>query len=213
MVMKESKDSRRVGLQITYGVEFEVRDKDGNLIHKHAQEAKSFVSNYMAWLLSTLGLKSVNVRDLNGNVVTILNGRLSGGGNVFLNHILAPAGNDMNGIRVGSNNAPVSAGQFNLLGFIPNGSSAGRLQYGESQTDTDITVAGSESSFRATRIFTNASGGDVTVGEAGIVLFHYIEANPNEDVRFLIARDALSTPISVPDGATLTVRYKFRVVS
>jgi len=211
--MASIKDRKRIGLQTTYGLELEVKDKDGNVITRHAQEAKSFLPNYMKWLLSTLGVKTLSVIDLNGNAVQINGSRLSGVNGAFLNHILAPAGNDGNGIRVGSSNQPVSPLDNNLIAFIPNGTGAGKLQYGACDTDVNILLSGNESSFIASRTFTNASGGAVTVGEAGIVMFHYSDTSPIEDVRFLIARDAIATPISVPDGATLTVRYKFRIVT
>jgi hypothetical protein len=211
--MASSKDRNRRGLETTYGLELEVKDKDGKVIKRHVQDARSFLPNYMKWLLVTLGNKSLSVIDINGNAVAITNNRIGQTTTNFLNHILAPAGNDGNGIRVGSSNQPVSPLDYNLIAFIPTGTSAGRLQYGACDTDVNILLSGNESSFIASRTFTNASGGAVTVGEAGIVMFHFIQDGTLEDVRFLIARDAIATPISVPDGATLTVRYKFRIVT
>jgi hypothetical protein len=211
--MASSKDRKRIGLQVTYGLELEVKDKDGKVITRHAQEAKSFLPNYMKWLLSTLGVKTIPVIDLSGNAVNINGSRLTGVNGSFVNHILAGATQDANGIRVGSNNQAVSPLDYDLIAFISHGTTAGKLQYGVCDTDSNILLSGNESSFIASRTFTNASGGAVTVGEAGIVMFHYSDTTPVEDVRFLIARDAIASPISVPDGATLTVRYKFRIIT
>jgi hypothetical protein len=63
--------------------------------------------------------------------------------------------------------------------------------------------------FRVVRGFTNGSGGTITVKEIGLVI-----ANQKEGLtlyNFLMARDVLGSPQDVPDGSTLTIRYRIYV--
>jgi len=211
--MMSKREDKRRGLQTTYGVEFIVKDKDGNVINRHVQEAKSFLPNYMKWLLSILGVKSMPIIDLNNNVVNILASQHTGVSGYAVHHILANPTQDQTGIRVGSSNQPVSPLDYNLIQFIPHGTITNRLQYGQCTTDDNILLQGNESSFIASRTFTNSSGSGVTVGEAGVVMYSSIGGTNQYEAFFLIARDAISSPLIIPDAATLTVRYKFRILT
>ena len=71
-------------------------------------------------------------------------------------------------------------------------------------------VAGSGASFTISRVFTNSSGGSITVREAGLIA-------ENEDTTgntryFLIARD-LTAETVVAHGQTITVEYKISVTA
>jgi hypothetical protein len=56
--------------------------------------------------------------------------------------------------------------------------------------------------FRVVRTFTNNSGATITVREVGL----FIQVNtPTKQV--MLARDVITSPINVPAGSTLTMRY------
>jgi len=112
---------------------------------------------------------------------------------------------------VGGSDAVFSKNDYSLGSKISHGTGSGQLLYGastfETVTDTDTT-----SYFRITRVFTNNSGASVTVKEIGIVIMHSIVSDSTSyTAYFLIVRDVLTSPSSVPDGATLTVRYKIQI--
>ena len=60
----------------------------------------------------------------------------------------------------------------------------------------------------------NGSGGDVTVAEVGLILNTNVIVGADGTKAnhfFLIARDVLDTPITVPDGSTVTATYTITV--
>jgi hypothetical protein len=189
-------------------IEFEVRDGDGKLIQKGKFPAKSWVGNLirllnMLWdvwstisqttsiylyTLKTLLLDTTNTArsfGINAGAAGSYGGR-------------APAGDTSAGILVGTSDTPVSLGQYNLLGLIPNGTGAGQLSYGATVVEdltTDTTYY-----FRIIRTFTNNSGGTITIREIGLFLKLTTQS-------FMFARDVPPSPITVPNGSTLTLRY------
>jgi hypothetical protein len=189
-------------------IEYEVRDKNGKLIEKGKFPAKSWVGNIIrllnmlwdvwasvttAYNFYVYGLKTLIVDTTNTARSFGINAGSTGsfGGE-------APAGDTTAGILVGTSDTPVSITQYNLLGLIPNGTGAGQLSYGATVVEdlvTDTTYY-----FRVIRTFTNNSGGTITVREIG--LFLKITAQS-----FMFARDVPTSPISVPNGSTLTIRY------
>jgi hypothetical protein len=67
--------------------------------------------------------------------------------------------------------------------------------------------------FRLLRTFTNVSGAVVNINEVGIVARSYWKnvSGVVNDVKFLIARDVLSTTYSVPNGGSATVTVTIEV--
>jgi hypothetical protein len=188
-------------------IEYEVRDKNGKLIQKGKFPAKSWVGNIIR-LLNALwkpwaspGYSSVyqistpsvllDTSNTARNITIVTNSTGNFGG-------AAPAGDTSAGILVGTSDSPVSLAQYNLLGLIPNGTGAGQLSYGATVVEdltTDTTYF-----FRIVRTFTNNSGASITVREIGLFL------KPNQ-YSYMFARDVPTSPISVPNGSTLTLRY------
>jgi len=112
----------------------------------------------------------------------------------------APAGNDAYGIVVGISNAAFDPSQTDLISKISHGSETGQLLYGETTIEVPTSTT-----LRIIRTFSNASGAAIDIYELGLKarLFH----RAGTVYYALFARDVLSSPISVPDGSTLTVRY------
>jgi hypothetical protein len=188
-------------------IEFEVRNKDGKLIQKGKFPAKSWVGNIIrllnalwnVWSGSTLTSKywiytpSVLLDTTNATralgLVTDASGNYGGA---------APAGDTSAGILVGTSDTPVSLAQYNLMGLIVHGAGAGQLSYGATVVE-DLTI-GTTYYFKIIRTFSNNSGASIIVREIGLFL------KPNQ-YSYMLARDVPTSPITIPNGSTLTLRY------
>jgi hypothetical protein len=197
-------------------IEYEVRDKDGKLIEKGKFPAKSWVGNIVGLLSCIISAWSTasgsyyatapsraDLLDTGGNARGVglsvaYTGTVTLGG-------CAPAGDTTAGIVLGSSDTPVSIGQYSLGALITHGTGSGQLTYGATNVESlskDTTWL-----FRVVRTFTNNSGASVTVREIGLyVRLGTISSSPYY-TSVMLARDVPTSPISVPNGSTLTVRY------
>lgn len=115
--------------------------------------------------------------------------------------------NNAQGIVVGGSAEPFSAEDFCMWSNIAPGSAAGQLVY-------DATILGAATYDSGTktwttthlRQFNNNSGGSITVNEIGLTSFLRVGSNWTT---FLLARDVLSSPVAVANGAQLTITYTF----
>ena len=103
------------------------------------------------------------------------------------------------GIQVGTGTAAESINDTSLQTQISHGTSVGNLQYGAMTYGAPSTTA-TTTTFRCTRVFTNGSGGTVTVQEIGLV-----SRTTNS---ILMIRD-LTGAVAVTNGQQLTVNYDF----
>ena len=176
-------------------IEVEVRDRSGKLVKKYRQPAKSWVRNFMTILYVALSYTSMNGTKQDGSSAYIsINWNLSD-----TLRVNAPAGDDNYGILVGSGTKAFDINDYSLDNKIPHGTGSGQLLYGE-VTIESIVDDGEKLYLRIIRVFSNNSGGSITVAEVGL-------ASYSSNTYLLIARDVLPTAISVPNGSTLTVRY------
>ena len=222
-----------MGSEIRVKVEYEleVRDRHGRLIERREGESRSLLRNFIAALRAIMKGKPVTsgstsrttggatdtVLDLNGTEVEIYGGYrygndLYGGGWPMATN--APDDDDSYGIVVGKSSVAVAPDDYSLGDKIPHGTDVGQLDYG-SHVFEEKAVEGNVSYFKVSRTFTNLSGQSIEVREIGIIAWNYwrYESSVTKNVKFLILRDVLDSPVSVPDGATLTVRYKFKVAA
>jgi hypothetical protein len=120
----------------------------------------------------------------------------------------ASAGDDTLGIQVGTSSTPVTSTDYRLPGKISHGTGSGQLQYG----DQSVTYSyGSTYGYvELTRVFTNSSGASIVVREVGLIARNYWKDQSGIyiDVKFLIARDVLEVPVTVPSMSTVAVRYR-----
>jgi hypothetical protein len=115
---------------------------------------------------------------------------------------------DSYGIVVGSGSTPVSPTDYSLASKISHGTGAGQLDY---DVHTVTTSYSSTSSYvEISRVFVNKSNSDVIVREVGLMARNYWKdfGAVRNDVKFLIARDVLPTPVIVKPLGSLTVRYR-----
>jgi hypothetical protein len=223
-----SKNEKTTNLELL--IECEVRDKYGRILGVHRQQAKSLLKNFAKMLRTilvpavptTTGQSTVSLTDTGGTSKTFYGayiGYYSAAGvyaGVFPMCANAPSGNDAYGILVGTSASPVNRDQYQLGGKIAHGSGSGQLSYGAMTVeDTDGTPP--DTVFRLIRTFTNNTTDPITVYEIGLTIANCHQPaatsfNPTISY-FLIARDVLSSPQTIPAGATLTVRYIFKVTA
>jgi hypothetical protein len=192
-------------------IEYEVRDKNGKLLSKGKFPAKSWVGNIIAvlsciistWAQTTSNYSTSSRADLIDTSGTARSLLLGGGTSTSTVGGNAPAGTADSGIVVGTSDTPVSLGQYNLQSPIAHGTGAGQLSYGA--TTVESLVKDTAWYFRVIRTFTNSSGSSITIREIGL----FVRFGLFSPTYFscMLARDVPSTPITVPNGSTLTVRY------
>jgi len=188
-------------------IEIEVRDKNGRLLEHKKQESRSFLKQFLQMLYGEM-----NAENLSQNIISITT--TGGGTSNYPSYtdtskpffrVTSPSGNDYYGILVGESDEPVEYDDYNLKSKIPNGTGAGQLSYQECTLEEPYKD-GTEYKFKITRAFVNNSGATITVKEVGIGA-----AWKQPSIVALLIRDVLASPTSIPDGATLTVRYYIKV--
>jgi hypothetical protein len=212
--MKKEEKAKKTGevrLGIAYDVE--VRDKDGKLISKEKGKSDPFTTWFITMLRSffygdsSMADQTVGLYATDGASHDFYLKTTTGKGHVAIAGN-AGAGVDTYGIQVGTSNTAFNKNQYALQAKIAHGTGAGQLQYLASSVET-VTAEDSIERFRVVRGFTNGSGSTITVKEIGLVI-----ANQKEGLtlyNFLMARDVLTTPQDVPDGSTLTIRYRIYI--
>jgi hypothetical protein len=193
-------------------IEYEVRDKNGKLIEKGKFPAKSWVGNIVGllsaiistWTSAGSGYYVVNTRSDLTDIGGTARGVYLGSGSTATLGGCAQAGDTTGGIVVGSSDTPVSLSQYSLGALIPHGTGSGQLTYGATNVESlskDTTWL-----FRIVRTFSNNSGASVTVKEIGLYVRLGMGSSPYY-YSCMLARDVPTSPISVPNGSTLTIRY------
>ena len=205
--------SKKAKFRIEY--EVEVKDKKGKIIHKEKKECKSLLKNFMLWLHSKFTISTAE-----GATVTWTANDTGNVGRSFpvtgtnyegeFGYFGALTAMDGKGIRVGKGTTAVTPTDYELADKIIHGTGSGQLLYG-AQTYEAVEVVDSDSRFRISRTFTNNSGASITVKEICGTLAQMDTAFTERFLLYL--RDVLVSPSTVPDGATLTVRYRFSVTA
>jgi len=179
-------------------VEIEVTDKDGKLIESRVEEGHTWTRNLIALMCvqAAQGERSGG-RRIDGSYVNTR----PGGATFALN---GGAGNDGKGIVIGRSDTAYTLNDYDLGTRITHGTSSGQMVYNDTTVE-DFQTSGGGCLFRVVRTFTNNSGASITVKEIGLICGGYYA--PGYETTFLLARDVLSSPVTVPNGSTLTVRY------
>jgi hypothetical protein len=175
--------------------------KDGNKVVKKLPKRKShsFVKAFSQALLNLFGFVAVVIKDT-GNT-----NRTSDYRGGYQYDASAPATNQTYGVVVGSSDTAESINDYTLGTKIGHGINAGQLQYSAVAIGAPSWDATSNY-FVITRIFTNGSGGDVTVKEIGIEVF-----DSAMGYYYCFTRDVLVSPIVLTNGQNLTLNYTIKV--
>jgi len=178
-------DALKIYDNIDAYIEIEVKDKNGNIIKRHKQRSHSFVENFLSQLLTILG----RYIDCPG----------SGYFNGALNY--------STGVQIGTGTTPPSPQDTALTSPIANGTGAGQMVYPSSPTFGSIKINGNTVSFTITSSITNESGSPITVTEVGLY------GQSSGAFTGLLAHDLLSSPITVPNNAAITIIYTLSVTT
>jgi len=217
-------------------LECEIRDKNGKLLSKYKKESESLLKNFMVILQAVFNTSVIKTSPIgNQNTVYTVTVKDTSGasksvgvGVVFYNYVSstnywiflpltinAPQNDDTYGIQVGSSPASVSRDDYMLGGKILSGSGNAQLVYGAMTVEIPDGIP-PDTVFRAIRTFTNNTSDNITVYEIGLVIANQVASNQSTlpaPIYVLIARDVLTSPQTIPPGATLTVRYIFKVTA
>jgi hypothetical protein len=178
-------------------IEWELRDPKGRIVRRGKQPMKSWVKQWIQLLYAYFSQTIIAIIDTGGTSRNI-----SGSYNFYIN---AGTGVSTYGTVVGSSDTPVTRDDYKLGSQITHGSGTGQLMYSAMSIDTPVTYS-TGYLVRATRVFTNNSGADITVKEIGLYI-NYAGSN-----YFCVIRDVLTTPVTIPNGYSWTVRYNFYFV-
>lgn len=175
-------------------IKFEIFDKFGNLEFRKEQLMKSFLANWIREQRAESAGVDASLTDT-GNVART-NIR---GGNFMMTAAEAIA---TYGIRVGNSNQAVAIGDYNLIGPIAHGNTAGLL-YHKVTTVSAVTVAGVMAYYTIQRNFDNNSGGEIGIEEVGLIV-----VGSTATWYFLVARDVTGT-LAVANGKTFVATYTY----
>jgi hypothetical protein len=206
----------RMGHPLEAYLEIEVRDTNGKLLTFRKTKAKSLLAPFLGLVKGQLATSFGSTANAGNSTLLDISGAtrtypatVSNYSTYFLMTSNAGPGDSSYGLVVGSSDAPNAVNQYVMGAIIPNGTGANQLSYGTQTFENIQNPSGTNYwFFRIIRTFTNNSTSSITVKEIGLMVCAYDSGLAAR--YFLIARDVIS-PVTVPSGATLTVRYILKV--
>lgn len=202
-----------INLDLFY--EIEIRDINGKVTSKFRRHSKSLLKLFALALKSalsgtaanqTLGFSALDTSNVSRTFYTGLASNYW----TFM-AAQAPTATDAFGIQIGRSTTPVTRDDFMLQNKCTHGTGTNQFWYG-AITVEDVAGVAPSSTFRIIRTFTNNSGFSIVdVNELGLVILNWYGGVGT--FYFLIARDVFGSPITVPNGSTMTVRYIFSVTA
>jgi len=173
----------------------ELKNKDGKVVKRLKFKSKSWVQNMALLLNGAFSSISFNLIDQLGNNVNV-----SPSTDVrAIFRVNAGSGNDTYGILIGTGTNAVSPSDYKLGSKIPNST----LPYSGTTVES-LSGSSSGYSFTITRTFNNTGSDAITVSEIGLAISVV-------NTGILIARDLLSSPITVQPNQVLTVSYTISI--
>ena len=188
-------------LQLKYSYEI----KEGDIVIKkiRPRKCKSFTRNFSYLVFASFGFGYVTAVDTS-NVTTASTMRgITNGGVYIFKVTTGTSGITTSGVLVGTGSTTPTINDYAMETLIAHGTSAGELQYGATTVGSPSATANT-ATFRTTRIFTNGSGGSITVEEIGLVC--YTGVIDGASYYFLIIHD-VTGGVAVADGQSLTINY------
>jgi len=183
-------------------------DPKGKVVKEQRFEAKSFLKNWSEWVRGLWNDALVTMIDTGGASRTLWPVYYSTAEYTADFRSNADAEDDTFGIFVGTGTKVPEPQDYNLEAKIPHGTATGQLSYGATSVGT-VAVDAYESAFRVERVYTNYSGADITVSEVGLANKCYTKkAGVWNTWYFLLIRDLLPTPDTIPDGYSYMVSYE-----
>jgi hypothetical protein len=196
-----------------------VRDSEGRVVKVHRQRSHSPTANFIGLMLPLTYFNvtgsSFKITATNGSTYNYKPGigptiqciSYPNSGYNYPSYIAM--------IQVGSGQQSNPYSANSLAAPIANGSGTGQLVYGQPSIPSNVIVSGSEVYFTVSQTLNNSSGGTVTITEVGIVTYLQFgggySTSPGFSGNILVWYDVLSSPISIPNGGSLTIYYTFTV--
>jgi len=207
------------GANLDLFYELEVRDKNGKLISKRRSRSKSLLRNFALMLRGLMAgnIAGVISKSTWNTKVTV---KATDGTTFDYPHLPsytedenAPSAMEASalervdeyGVVVGTGSTAVTRDDYKLESQVPDGFADGQLVHGKTTVE-DVNGDPPSSVFRIIRTFTNEGSTTISIYEIGLIV-------KAQNKYVLIARDVLDTAQDVPAGATLTVRYIFKVTA
>jgi hypothetical protein len=199
------------------GLWYEVilRDRDGKVVKRFKRKSES-------WLVGFIRLLRALIMQRYGSGISTTPITTEDGASNSFPATSSPAtmstaypccngdsGDVSQGIAVGTSDIANSLTTYALGSKITHGTGSGQLLYNAMTFEDVSNPSGNILQFRMTRVFTNNSGADITVKEFGLLTKLINSSNQTKTI--LIARDVLSSPITIPDGYSLTLRYIVKI--
>jgi len=194
-------------------LKIKVINEKGKCIYYRRYRSRSFVIGFLNVLFTNLtGQKITNI-NTSGSSYTI--------SPVDLIYVADSSNDDNYGIQIGTGTTAPSITDTRLSQLITNGAGVGQMQYGAVSVTGAVTNTTNNTGYiTVTRTFTNNSGASITVSEVGLVAWSgntsfilggttYSQTNQF----YLIIHDLLPTPITVPNGSSLSISYEIQVAT
>ena len=206
---------------VTLELFFQVKNKDGKITHEHTEQGRSFLANFikllycsmMAHLAPMADGVALSLVDTGGTARTGSSsafGTFGGLGTSFM-RANAGTGDTTYGVLVGTDDGtilPKDILNYALGAKIAHGTGAGQLSYGD-HSIVPVTHDGASYSYAGiSRSFSNGSGNAINVKEIGLAMSCYWDTSSWR--YFLLARDLLGTPITVPNGQAMTASIRIK---
>ena len=186
-------------------LKIKVINESGKCIYYRRYRSRSFVIGFLNVIFTNLSGQGVTNINTTGGSYTILPGDAIN---------VADSSNDNRyGIQIGTGTTAPSITDTRLSQLITNGTGAGQMQYGGVNVTGAVTNTTNNTGYiTVTRTFTNNSGASITVSEVGLVAYSGSSGSQSNQF-YLIIHDLLPTPITVPNGSSLSISYEIQVAT
>jgi len=186
-------------------LKIKVINEKGKCVYYRRYRSRSFVIGFLNTLFTNLSGQRITNINTSGGSYTI-----SQGDAIAVND----GSNDNNyGIQIGTGTTAPSITDTRLSQLITNGTGPGQMQYGGVNVTGPVTNTTNNTGYiTVTRTFTNNSGASITVSEVGLVAYSGTLGLASNQY-YLIIYDLLPTPITVPNGSSLSISYEIQVAT
>jgi hypothetical protein len=186
-------------------LKIKVIDQNGKCTYYRRYRSRSFVIGFLNNIFSGLSAQGITNTNTAGSQYTV-----SDTDGMIVN---AGSNNGNYGIVIGQGTSAPSIINYNLSIFIQNGAGVGQMQYGAVSITSAVTNTSTNTGYiTVTRTFTNNSGSSITVSEVGIIAWSGTGTLQTNQY-YLITHDLLPTPITVPNGSSLSISYEIQVAT
>ncbi len=192
-------------------VKIEIRDSLGRVTHSEERTLRSPLKAFIQILLMRMGAADVLLaKDTGGTDRTLEQADTSN-----MMTAVGTINDDTIGIVVGTNSGGIGAigttvaiDDYALKNQIAHGGGASQLSHAAQTNPSDVTTIDPKVEFKIVRVFTNSSGGEITVSEMGV--YAQQECTGAVTGVFCIVRDIV-TAVAISNGSTATAIYTFRI--